>query len=116
MFHESLELLHRFGFLLVAAEDAEARGGLPEVATAPPQDACPHGLLRWQEREHVVEDLVGEHVEAGAAGHRTRHPLAGPRPAPSPRWHSVERVASHRAASTGGFTGGRDSGGGVPKI
>lgn len=53
--HEQQELLH--GPWAVDADDAQARGEPPEVAPAPGEHACPHGLLRREEGEEVVEGI-----------------------------------------------------------
>jgi hypothetical protein len=73
--------------LTVKADDAQACGGPPEVAPAPGEHASLHGLLRWEEGEHVVEDAVGEVADAVGGGHRRYTVLL------LPRRHSVEQVA-----------------------
>jgi hypothetical protein len=51
----------------VATDEAQARGGPPEVAPAPGEHARLHGFLRWEEGEDVLEHFVGEGAEVGAA-------------------------------------------------
>lgn len=43
---------------LVAAGDAQACGGLPEIAPASGEHAGPHGLLRREEGEYVLQEIV----------------------------------------------------------
>jgi hypothetical protein len=51
----------------VATDEAQARGGPPEVAPAPGEHARLHGFLRREEGEDVLEHFVGEGAEVGAA-------------------------------------------------
>lgn len=53
--------------LAVGANDAQAGGVLPEVEPAPGQHAGLHGLLRGEEGEDAVQDLVGEGADSVAA-------------------------------------------------
>ncbi|BAT13164.1 Os11g0209550, partial [Oryza sativa Japonica Group] len=83
-----MELFHT-----VAFGDAQARGGLPEVAPAPCEQARPHGVRRRQEPEDVVEDPIrkaSNPILVGAAASR----WGSLNPFPRLPWtHSVEQVA-----------------------
>lgn len=57
--------------LAVGANDAQAGGVLPEVEPAPGQHAGLHGLLRGEEGEDAVQDLVGEGADSVAAAPRS---------------------------------------------
>jgi len=62
MVHELPEIPDRYRTL--SANDAQACGGLPEVAPAPGEHARPHGLLHREEGEEVVDDPVREGADA----------------------------------------------------
>jgi hypothetical protein len=70
--HELPDLLKGRRQLPVGADDAEASGELPEVEPAPREHAGLHGLLRREEVEDAVQDLVGEGADAVAAARRNR--------------------------------------------
>ena len=63
MVHKLAERADRLGLMLVEVPNAQGRGGLPEMAPAPGQDARPHGLLCWQELEHVVQERVWQRAD-----------------------------------------------------
>lgn len=44
-------------------DGTQSRHGFPQVAPAPGEDAGPDGLLRRQERHHVLQDLFREGVD-----------------------------------------------------
>lgn len=52
------ELLDGRHLRLLATGDAQAGGGFPEVAPAPGEHAGPHGLLRREEGEDVLQEIV----------------------------------------------------------
>jgi len=59
----------------VGGGDAQARGAFPESAPAPSQDTRPHGRLRREEGQDVLQYLVregGEGVTRGGAGRTGR--------------------------------------------
>lgn len=72
MIHELPEVLNLDRLPVVKADDAEACSGLPKVAPAPGKHARPHGGLRWEERQQVVEHMVGECADAVGGAHRRR--------------------------------------------
>jgi len=57
---------------MAAEPDAQASGGLPEMLPAPGEHACPHGVLRGQEREDVMEGVVRERADTIDASIRRR--------------------------------------------
>ena len=85
MFHELPEVLE-IGMLILV--NAQACGGPPEVAPPPGEHARLHGLLRWEEGEHVVEETVGEVPDTVGESHRRCRTLALPL-----RRHSVKQAA-----------------------
>ena len=82
MVHELPETPNRPRTL--SADDAQACGGLPEVAPALGEHARPHGLLHREEGQEVVEDPVREGADAV-----------------HPRRHSVEQAAGGDSAGKG---------------
>lgn len=64
---EQQQLVHEH---LVVVGDAQATKGPPEVAPALGQHARPHGVLRRQEIQHVLEDGVRESADPVLAGDR----------------------------------------------
>ena len=66
--------------------DAQAYGRLPEMAPAPGEQACPHDVLRREEREDVMEGVVRERADAIAISIRRRRRTI--HLCPFPRSHS----------------------------
>ncbi|BAT13162.1 Os11g0209450, partial [Oryza sativa Japonica Group] len=95
MVHEIAELLHGHQPHPVVVGDAQARGGLPEVAPPPRQHARPHGVRRRQEPDDVMQYFVRQVPYPIVA--RARGSLAPPPRLPWRR-HSVEQVAGVAAA------------------
>jgi hypothetical protein len=87
MVHEFSKLLDRSVASVVALDvgDAQACGELPEVTPAPREHARTHGLLRREEGEEMVEDIVREGADAvdgtrlGCYLHTGRHTGGGRR-------------------------------------
>uniref|UniRef100_A0A0E0BGD0 Uncharacterized protein n=1 Tax=Oryza glumipatula TaxID=40148 RepID=A0A0E0BGD0_9ORYZ len=69
-------------------------GGPPEVAPAAGEHARPHGLVRWQEGEDIVEDLIREGAKPVLAAVLLGRESLASAAAVAPRSHSVEQVAS----------------------
>lgn len=88
------------------AGDADGGGGPPHVAPAPAQRARPHRLVRREQREEGVEDVVREGAEVVSVARRGRRVFVpGVAPAPLSRrrrgLHSVERLARARRGRRG---------------
>jgi hypothetical protein len=89
--HEFPDILNRSREVL-GLHDAQACGELPDVAPAACEHARTDGLLRRQEREEMVEDLVRKGADSVDAGRHGRFL------APLGRSHSVEQTADVDAA------------------
>jgi len=87
------ELMDGRQLRLVAAGDAQACGGLPEIAPASGEHAGPHGLLRREEGEYVLQEIVLKGADdVSATGQSGSLALLR-------RRHSVEQVALVDAAA-----------------
>jgi len=96
---ELSELLHGLQFIPIAEPDAQTCGGLPEMSPAAGEHARPHGVLRRQEREEVMEGVVRERADAIAASIRRRRTVHF---SPFPRRHSCEQMGGIAAGQEGG--------------
>ena len=57
----------------VTSDEAQAKGGPPEVAPAPGEHARLHGFLRRESGEDFLKNAVGEGAEAVGAAHSFEH-------------------------------------------
>lgn len=85
---EASETAHGRPCIPMAEPDAQACGRLPEMAPAPCEHACPHGVFRRQEREEMVEGVVRERADAIAASIRRRRTV---HLSPFPQKHSCQQ-------------------------
>jgi hypothetical protein len=70
MVDEVSDTVHGRRCIPMAEPDAQACGRLPEMLPAPGEHACPHGVLRREEREDVMEGVVRERADAIVASIR----------------------------------------------
>ena len=95
MIDEVSETVHERRCISMAEPDTQACGGLPEMAPVPGEHACPHGVLRREEREDVMEGVVRERADAIAASIRRRRTVQF---CPFTRRHACEQTGGRCGA------------------